>query len=134
MTSPITPTCYGFDKSKRLLTPAQFKHVFDNPIKKIHSTHFLLFVANNTNNHPRLGLAITKKKLKNATDRNLVKRITRQIFRHHQHKIAQVDVVLIVKMRLPNKDELDNVAKKQLIHHELKMIFNKLQQSKNQAQ
>lgn len=130
MTSSAALLSYGFDKTKRLLTPAQFKHVFDNPIKKIHSTHFLLFVANNHSEQSRLGLAITKKKVKNATDRNLIKRITRQIFRHHQHTIGDFDVVLIVKMRLPHDIEHDKIAKKQLIHDELAMIFAKLQKLK----
>lgn len=118
---------YDYGKSKRLLKPAQFKQVFDHNIKKIHSAHFILFVARNQIDQSRLGLAITKKKVKNATDRNLIKRITRQMFRHHQHSIPSIDIVLIVKMRLSTQDKLNKLAKKQLIHSELQMIFDKLQ-------
>ncbi len=90
-----------FGKEKRLLTPLQFACVFDEPIKKIHSEHLLLFVGHSNDNTTtaRLGLAITKKKLKNATDRNHLKRLTRERFRKAWGSLAGVDVVLIVKRR-----------------------------------
>lgn len=87
----------GFDKTQRLLTPSAFKVVFDAPIKKIHSKHLLLFVANTNQPHARLGLAITKKKLKKAVDRNTLKRHTRQIFRQKAQTLPCYDCVLIVK-------------------------------------
>ncbi|MDO5651734.1 MAG: ribonuclease P protein component [Moraxella sp.] len=92
---------YLFTKTQRLLTPAQYKQVFDNAIKKIHSPHLMLFVANTSDDvpHARLGLAITKKKLKNATDRNQLKRLMREHFRLNQHNLPAVDVVLIVKQK-----------------------------------
>lgn len=93
----MTPSLFCFDKSKRLLKPAEFKAVFDAPIKKIHSEHCLIFVKNNDKNTPRLGLAITKKKLKHAVMRNHLKRVTKEVFRLNQNELACVDLVLIVK-------------------------------------
>ncbi|MDO4449535.1 MAG: ribonuclease P protein component [Moraxella sp.] len=95
--SIMTDPTFSFAKTKRLLAPCEFKAVFDNPVKKIHSTHFLLFVANTEYPHARLGLAITKKKLKKAVDRTQLKRHTREIFRLNQHDLPPVDCVLIVK-------------------------------------
>ncbi|MCP3897080.1 ribonuclease P protein component [Moraxella sp.] len=89
---------FHFTKDQRLLTPTDFKHVFDSPMKKIHGDHCIVFVKHNDKNTPRLGLAITKKKLKQAVMRNKVKRVTREIFRLNQHEIADVDLVLIVKI------------------------------------
>lgn len=109
----------GFGKKKRLLTAADFKAVFDKPSKKIHSNHLLLFVKIGEQTAARLGLAITKKKLKNANERNRLKRLTREYFRHYQHQIAPVDVVLIVKTRYDKN--ADN-----LIKDELTSIFQKL--------
>lgn len=115
---------FCYDKSKRLLTANDYKAVFDKPIKKIHSTHFLLFLAQPATDKPRLGLAITKKKIKNACDRNLIKRHTKEIFRHKQALIAG-DMVLIVKTKLP---PLSTSDKNTLIRHELNDIFDKLTQ------
>lgn len=118
-----------FAKDKRLLTPNDFKAVFDTPIKKIHSTHFLLFVANTQQNHARLGLAITKKKLKKAVDRNLVKRHTREIFRLNQHNLPPLDCVLIVKSGAfvgNKKQKADKETVNQIIKTELTEIFERL--------
>lgn len=120
-----------FAKDKRLLTPNDFKAVFDTPIKKIHSTHFLLFVANTGQAHARLGLAITKKKLKKAVDRNLVKRHTREIFRLNQHNLPPLDCVLIVKSGAfvgTKKQKVDKDTSLAIIKTELNEIFAKLSQ------
>ncbi|MCL1623979.1 ribonuclease P protein component [Moraxella sp. Tifton1] len=93
----MTCLAFCFDRNKRLLKPADFKKVFDAPIKKIHSEHCLMFVGRGSENTPRIGLAITKKKLKHAVMRNQVKRITKEIFRLNQHEMECVDLVLIVK-------------------------------------
>lgn len=107
-----------FQKKDRLLTPAQFQAVFDAPIKKIHGEHLLLFVAQGEA-LPRLGLAITKKKLKNATDRNRLKRLTREQFRLNKSGLADVDLVLIVKKRYDKAYD---------IGAELAVMFSKLKQ------
>lgn len=93
---------FCFSKSQRLLTPSQYKLVFDQPTTKIHSEHFLLFVRKNDQMGSRLGLAVSKKKLKRATDRNRLKRQAREVFRLNQHQLPLVDCVLIVKKSYPN--------------------------------
>ncbi|MDO5050830.1 MAG: ribonuclease P protein component [Moraxella equi] len=120
MTSPQQPTpLFCFTKAQRLLSPNDFKRVFDNPIKKIHSEHLLLFVQAGASEqtHARLGLAITKKKVKLAVMRNRLKRLTREYFRHAAPMLGVVDVVLIVKK---------NYTKETDLHSELTHIFEKL--------
>lgn len=120
---------FCYDKSKRLLTAIDYKQVFDNPVKKIHSTHFLLFVAKSNELYPRLGLAITKKKLKKAVDRNLVKRYTREIFRLKNNELPAVDCILIVKSGAfvgNKKQKMDKDASLAIIKTELNEIFSKL--------
>lgn len=107
----------NFGKEKRLLHHLQFANVFDSPTKKIHSEHLLLFVKHTGHDGARLGLTITKKKLKNATDRNRLKRLTRERFRKAWTDLAGVDVVLIVKRRF---------AKEMDIGAELDELFVKL--------
>ena len=110
-------TSHTFTKSQRLLTANEFGCVFDNPIKKIHSEHLLVFVQVGKTTHARLGLAITKKKLKRAVRRNYVKRLAREHFRLNAPKIGMVDVVLIVKK---------GHAKDTNLHDELSAIFKRL--------
>lgn len=108
-----------FGKNKRLLTAKEYKQVFESPIKKIHSQHLLMFVAKNQTAFARLGLAITKKKLKNATQRNHLKRQVRERFRLIWQQLDGVDVVVIVKSSYDKTNEA-------LIKTELDMMFYKL--------
>lgn len=109
----------SFTKAERLLHPNEFKRVFDNPIKKIHSEHLLLFIQTGVpeQTQARLGLAITKKKVKLAVMRNRLKRLSREIFRHTAPTLGSVDVVLIVKKSYAKKIDLND---------ELTHIFEKL--------
>lgn len=111
---------YAFTKQDRLLSSGEFKAVFDNPIKKIHSTHLLMFVAR-ASSQPRLGLAITKKKLKLAVERNQIKRLSREHFRLNKADLPVVDMVLIVKSSYD--DQVD-------LNAELAEIFRKIKQIK----
>jgi len=109
----------SFTKAERLLYPNEFKRVFDNPIKKIHSEHLLLFIQTGVpeQTQARLGLAITKKKVKLAVMRNRLKRLSREIFRHTAPTLGSVDMVLIVKKSYAKKTDLND---------ELTHIFEKL--------
>lgn len=108
-----------FKKQHRLLNPSDFKAVFDAPIKKIHTVHLMAFVAKSSSCQPRLGLAITKKKLKRAVARNRIKRLTRETFRHHRSQLSNIDVVVIVKASYDQKFD---------IGQEVDELFNKIHQ------
>ncbi|ATG75736.1 ribonuclease P protein component [Zobellella denitrificans] len=98
---------HAFPRELRLLTPAQFKNVFDNPVRAA-SPHLTLLAKPNESGHPRLGLAVPKKALKRAVWRNRVKRVVRESFRLRQHRLPAVDIVVIAKQGIgdvPN-DEL----------------------------
>ena len=45
----------------------------------------------------RLGLAIAKKHVKLAVDRNRIKRVVRESFRHHRQLIKGLDLVVLAK-------------------------------------
>ena len=90
-------TSYTYTKAQRLLTPAHYKYVFDNVSYKVHQPHIMAFVSNTDNECARLGLAITKKKLKTAVSRNLVKRLIKERLRHYAPQLLPVDMVFILK-------------------------------------
>ena len=89
-------TSYTFTRELRLLTPAQFKSVFSNPIKAS-SAEITLLAIPNSEQHPRIGLTVAKRFVKNASDRNRIKRIIRTNFRLSQHDIPNLDIVVLVR-------------------------------------
>ena len=97
----------GFGPEHRLLTPAQFKNVFDGATCKASGPTLLLLSRHNDQTHARLGLVIAKKNVRRAVDRNRVKRIARESFRHHRADLDHLDIVVLARKGL---GELDNAA------------------------
>ncbi|VAX08184.1 Ribonuclease P protein component [hydrothermal vent metagenome] len=56
---------------------------------------------------PRLGMAVPKRQLKRAVDRNRIKRLTRESFRKHQTQLRGLDVVVLVRRGIM---QMDNAA------------------------
>ena len=114
---PATPTA-SFTKDQRLLTPAAFREVFDAPERKIHQSHLMAFVRTNHQEQPRIGMAITKRKVPTAVARNLIKRQIREQFRTKAFKIDNKDIVFIVKKSIKElsnndlKNQINNIFKK----------------------
>ena len=53
----------------------------------------------------RLGLAVAKKRLKRAVDRNRIKRLIRESFRQQRDRLKGLDIVVLVK---PGIEKADN--------------------------
>ena len=108
-----------FKKEQRLLTPAAFKYVFDAPERKLHQSHLMAFIRSNDCNQPRVGMAITKRKVPTAVVRNVIKRQIRENFRLRASSLENKDIIFIVKnsvKELTNKD----------LKNEINNIFNKI--------
>ena len=120
---------YEFNRESRLLTPGQFQSVFKKPIR-FGSRHFTLLIiptnlSDDSTKNNRLGLAIAKKRVKLAVQRNRIKRIIRESFRINQHDLPAIDIVVMVKSGI---DQLDNKE----INQELSKIWRKIiQRHKN---
>ncbi|MGP5211100.1 ribonuclease P protein component [Psychrobacter alimentarius] len=116
-TVSATPTA-RFTKEQRLLTPAAFREVFDAPERKLHQSHLMAFIRANTEEKPRVGMAITKRKVPTAVARNLIKRQIREQFRTKALNIENKDIVFIVKKSINDidnkelKDQINNIFKK----------------------
>ncbi|WP_217475682.1 ribonuclease P protein component [Stutzerimonas stutzeri] len=93
-----------FGREKRLLTPRQFKAVFDSPSGKLPGRNILLLVRENGLPHPRIGLVIGKKSVKLAVERNRIKRQLRETFRLHQTELTGWDIVVISRKGLADLD------------------------------
>lgn len=86
----------NFSRELRLLTPEQFKIVFHHP-QKASSPEFTILACPNNLDFPRLGLAIPKKQLKFAHQRNRIKRLCRESFRLNQQQLAGLDFVILAR-------------------------------------
>lgn len=88
---------YAFKKTQRLLTKKDYNHVFEQPIKLVTSEFVILFRENNLG-YARLGLALSKKMIAKAHDRNRIKRLLRESFR--QEELPAVDIVFLARQGL----------------------------------
>jgi len=85
-----------FPKRCRLLKPAEFKAVFDHrcicggPL-------FTQYAAPNNSDAARLGLVVSRKVSLLAVDRNRVKRLVRESFRHQGALLSGLDVVVVAR-------------------------------------
>lgn len=81
-----------FPRAARLLAKAQFDAAF-GAASRFRSRHFRLH-ALATGAPARLGLAIAKRVVRDASERNRVKRHAREVFRRAQFELAGHDFVL----------------------------------------
>ncbi len=91
-----------FTRAARLTSSGDYKHVFQQPFRSSDDSLTVLGRLNPLD-HPRLGLAISKKRVKLATARNRIKRVTRECFRLQQHKLPNLDIIVIARNNLEHR-------------------------------
>src|SRR5438552_2034359 len=64
-----------------------------------------LHVAQGTTPESRFGLALTRRMIPHAVARNRVKRIGREVFRHHAVRHAGLDLVLMLRIAIGDETE-----------------------------
>jgi ribonuclease P protein component len=84
-----------FFRADRLLKHSEFQRVKLSG-KNRHTAHFIVSMAENNLERPRLGV-ITTKRLGKAVRRNRVKRLLREFFRRHKGVLPPQDIVIIAK-------------------------------------
>jgi len=86
-----------FSRQSRLLKAAEFKAVFQQPIRSGDESFRILARANGIQRH-RLGMAVAKKICAKAVERNRIKRVIRENFRQlmaHQTPEHALDIVVL---------------------------------------
>tara|TARA_Y100000588_G_scaffold152671_1_gene166814 strand:+ start:6846 stop:7271 length:426 start_codon:yes stop_codon:yes gene_type:complete len=109
---------FRFGRELRLLTPSHYSRIFNEPARAATALFTLLAKPNNLDN-PRIGLTVAKKNVKQANQRNRIKRIARESFRLNQHQLDNIDIVLMVKRGI---DERSNAE----IRAELDKLWRKI--------
>jgi ribonuclease P protein component len=87
---------FSFPPQLRLNKPEEYQRVFANPLKTT-DRFFTVLAIENKEGHARLGLAIAKKNIKRAVDRNKIKRSARENFRLQQHQLGNWDIVVLAR-------------------------------------
>ena len=102
-----------FSRELRLLTPSHFKFVFDNATPAVSPTFTVLGRVNQLG-HPRIGITLAKKRIRKANQRNRIKRLIRESFRHRTQQLPNIDIVVVGKTGADNltNDEIYAVLDK----------------------
>ena len=86
-----------FTRQQRLLSPNDYKVVFDDAEYRVSQKYFLLLARPNNKSHSRLGLVVGKKNVRQSVDRNRVKRVVRETFRLCVAFNVCLDVVFVAR-------------------------------------
>ncbi len=123
---PNSGLSYSFDKRLRLLKAADFQPVFSQARFKVSCQSMLVLVIENGLPAARLGLVIGKKNVSKAVQRNRIKRLLRESFRHNQHLLAGLDIVILARSGL---GALDNPH----ITRQIDSLWQDLQEKRNKS-
>lgn len=97
-----SPKRFGFPVDVRLRRPDEYKRTLTSG-KRVHCELLMAVVTPNpTSCSPRLGLAIAKRQVRLAHERNRVKRIARDYFRRHLAEWPSFNCVVMAKAGIEN--------------------------------
>lgn len=82
-----------FTPAQHLVNKAQFDVVYQRG-SKLGDSCFLILIQPNGLGMARLGLSVSARTVGNAVNRNRIKRIIRESFRHHAAALPAVDLVV----------------------------------------
>lgn len=87
---------FRFSRNDRLAGRHDFQSVFARPAKTAHKS-FLALTSPNHLAHPRLGIVLSKNRLKLAVERNRLRRLIRESFRHNKDVLKGVDIIILLR-------------------------------------
>lgn len=85
-----------YSRSCRLVSQHDFKYVFAKP-SKVTGQYMLALYRPNQQSLARLGMIIGKHHVKRAVDRNQLRRVIRESFKHLQASLKGLDVIVLVR-------------------------------------
>ena len=77
-----------------------FNEAFSNPDRKVSTKHFMLLLKENDLGYSRIGVAVRKKDIKLAVQRNRIRRKIKGSFRANILKLTAADYVVFVKKNI----------------------------------
>lgn len=97
---------HGFPREARLLQAGQFRRIFSGGPCRVSDDAFTLLARCSEQQRSRLGMAISKRNVPRAVDRNRIKRISREAFRRQRPTMPTLDVIVLAR---PPARQLDRV-------------------------
>lgn len=94
----------------------------DNAVFKSNLNQLLLLAKPSATPRARIGFVIARKKVKRALDRNRIKRVCRDHFRHLQSEMPALDIVYLARQNLQT---LDNTALRALLDEGYRQLKRK---------
>lgn len=85
---------------------------------RVHTASLMLALRCNPDGMPRLGLAISRKRVALAHERNRIKRVAREVFRLTQDRLPGMDIVVLAK---PGVEALSVAA----LHQQMRQALEK---------
>ena len=110
-----------FARVRRIVKTDEFSSVFRlRPVQR--TAHFVLYARPNALPHARLGVVAAKRFAPRAATRNMIKRVTREIFR--QSKLVNVDCIVRLSKPVNTKaGPATNALLKRALRDEVVRLF-----------
>lgn len=104
---------YTFPAENRIRTQSQYQQVFTHK-KRIFSPLFILYHVPSDRDAARLGVIVSKRNVRFAVKRNLIKRLVRETFRTRMSAVKGRDFVLIARhtAQAATRNEIHSCLKK----------------------
>ena len=120
--SDSTVLCAGstrFPRRVRLTGPDDYQRVFKRCRHRLNNRWMTVLATPNQLQHPRLGLAISRKVARTAVARNRIKRVIRESYRHWQTSLGTLDIVVLGRTGVANQS-------KKALHAALENLWKEL--------
>lgn len=103
-----------FTKLQRITQRSEYQSL-SKTAKKFKSPYWIILNQRNQLDSARIGITVSKKCAKLAVDRNRIKRLIRESFRHYYQLLPNIDIVIIARWPVKNlsNEELRNDLDKQ---------------------
>jgi ribonuclease P protein component len=96
-----------FPKRVRLNGPDDYQRVFKTCRYRLSNRWLTVLATPNQLQHPRLGLAISRKVARTAVARNRIKRVIRESYRHWQTRLGALDIVVLGRADVATRSKQD---------------------------